>query len=355
MEKLNPIRWDSGQLLLLDQRLVPSQKKNLECRTLQDVYLAIQNMAVRGAPAIAVAGAFGNALFFRNRSNKPSYQDWEAAMEFLISSRPTAINISRMVSDFRNHLPKQEFEKKSLEELQKISLDFALSEFDRDIAANKNIAKNALPFFESSKDHIHIITHCNTGALATAGYGTALGIIRGLRDSGKKVTVYAEETRPYLQGSRLTAFEMLEEDIECYVITDGMSSWLMNDRKIDAVIVGCDRIAANGDVANKIGTQNLAIIANEFNVPFYVAGTKDSFDRSAKTGADIPIEMRDPTEVTSLSFLKSDSGSPLIGEGILAPKGIRALNPSFDVTPAKYIKKIFTEFGAWSPGQEIPA
>lgn len=348
--------WNRPTLSILDQRLIPSQKIYLNCINLDSVILAIRSMAVRGAPAIAIVGAFGIAmeigqLLSVKDKTKPHYAYLVSLTEKLKESRPTAVNLSRMISNLLSNLTISKWENSSLEEIFLLLEEFSIQEFQRDIEANQKIGKNALEIFSDSKKDLNIITICNTGALATAGHGTALGIIRSLNENGYNLTVYALETRPYLQGSRLTAFEMQEEGIDCYIITDGMSSWLMNDRKIDAIIVGCDRIAKNGDTANKIGTRNLAIVAKEYNVPFYVAGTKDSFDLRTSTGDEIPIEMREPSEVTSLSFIKDSEGSPIIQEDIIAPIGAKALNPSFDITPARFITKIITETGIYTPGE----
>lgn len=357
MEKaknLQPILWKGNHLLLLDQRVIPSQKKFIECRDLDSVIEAIATMATRGAPAIAIAGAFGLVLEIQNSLTlniRPDYSEFLHWCKKLNQSRPTAVNLSRMITDFQTIVTKERWDNFSLEENLSIAEKFAIGEYERDLTANLQIGQNALSLFPKDKKELHIITHCNTGALATSGHGTALGIIRTLHASGYKVHVYADETRPYLQGSRLTAFEMKEEGIPCHIITDSMSAWLMGDRKIDAVIVGCDRIAKNGDTANKIGTRGLAIIAKSAGVPFYVAATKDSFDSKILTGDDIPIEMREESEVTSFSFLKNSNGEPILPQGILSPIDIPALNPSFDVTPSKYITKVITEDGVWNPGE----
>ena len=202
------------------------------------------------------------------------------------------------------------------------------------------------------KKELSILTHCNTGALATAGHGTAIGILRTLRDSGFRLTVYAGETRPYHQGSRLTSWELMQEGIECFIIADSMAGWLCKSRKIDAVIVGADRIAPNGDTANKIGTYSLSIIAKEHSIPFYIAATSVSFDFTIRTGEEINIEMRPEDELTRNSFLKDSDGKFYIPEGVLSPLGAKALNPGFDVTPAKYISAIVTEKGIISPVNE---
>lgn len=349
---LEPILWKEPSLHLLDQRLVPGQKTYLICNNLTQVISAIHGMAVRGAPAIAIAGAYGLAMEIHELSRNKSIPDYSwllNATQSLQESRPTAVNLSRMIADFLKRITPELWTTNPMERVYQQALDFAQGEFQKDIIANRKIGQNALSLFSPQKKELHILTHCNTGALATAGHGTALGIIRSLRDAGFQVTVYADETRPYLQGSRLTAFEMQEEGIPCFIITDGMPAWLMNDRRIDAVVVGCDRIAGNGDTANKIGTRGLAIIARECGVPFYVAATRDSFDLGLSDGSEIPIEMRKPSEVTSLSFLRSPDGEPLLSDGILAPPHAKALNPSFDVTPARYITKIVSEMGVWDP------
>lgn len=350
--KLEPILWLDGKCHLLDQRLIPSQKSYFIAEDLQSTIYAIREMLVRGAPAIAIAGAFGMVMQIQKMIQIPSKEKLDEMFASLQASRPTAVNLSRMIFDFKSKIEGWLAQDIKLDEFQKACELFAVGEKNRDRQANEKIGQNALSLFPNDKKKLNIITHCNTGSLATAGHGTALGIIRSLRDAGYEITVFADETRPYLQGSRLTAFEMQEEEIECFIITDGMSAWLMNDRKIDAVIVGCDRIASNGDTANKIGTRGLAIIANESKVPFYVAGTKDSFDFSIQTGKEIHIEMRDPKEVTNLNFLKDPSGKSILTEGIIAPINAKALNPSFDVTPAKYITKIITEDGVWNPGEQ---
>ncbi|WCL48418.1 S-methyl-5-thioribose-1-phosphate isomerase [Leptospira sp. GIMC2001] len=349
---LKPILWENPTLRLLDQRLIPMQKSYIQTKDLADVITAIQEMAVRGAPAIAISGSFGLFMEFQKFTAAPPYSKIRAICERLQNSRPTAVNLSRMISDFLNEFTEQNVRNSDWKEILDGMEKFAQRQYDMDLKSNLQIGQNALSLFEGKNKKLNIITHCNTGALATAGHGTALGIIRSLRDAGFEVTVYADETRPYLQGSRLTAFEMMEEGIPCYIITDGMPAWLMNDRHIDAVIVGCDRIARNGDTANKIGTCGLAMIAREFKVPFYVAGTKDSFDQKSSDGSQIEIEMRNPMEVTQLNFLKNSQGENLIPAGIIAPASAKALNPSFDITPARFITKIITEIGIFDPGEQ---
>ncbi|TGK95661.1 S-methyl-5-thioribose-1-phosphate isomerase [Leptospira brenneri] len=342
-----PIQWKSTHLELLDQRILPGKKEFLKLTTAEETIIAIREMAVRGAPAIAITGVFGLALGAKSMLGLASSKEVETLLSSILESRPTAVNLSYAIREAKKRVQ----EITDWNQIAKIWENYGLEMMKEDLAANKALGENGVSLFSKSQSEFHIITHCNTGALATAGHGTALGVIRSLRDAGKKVVVYADETRPFLQGSRLTAFEMIEEGIECYIITDGMSGWLMNHRKIDAVVVGCDRVAANGDTANKIGTYNLGIVAKEHAVPFYVCATKDSFDLNLKTGDEIPIEMRKESEVTQFDFLKSVDGNYLFPEGKTSPIGARALNPSFDVTKSHLIKNFITEFGCFPPNE----
>ncbi|BDA77604.1 methylthioribose-1-phosphate isomerase [Leptospira kobayashii] len=344
-DRFSPISWKTGELTLLDQRSLPRKKEFLKITSVNETISAIREMAVRGAPAIAITGVFGLALGAKSKSGDVLPNDLKNLLASVMESRPTAVNLSYALKEAETRV------KHSLhwEDVFIIWEKLALELMQNDLSDNLNLGKNGLSLFSESKDEVHIVTHCNTGALATAGHGTALGVIRSLRDAGKKVIVYADETRPFLQGSRLTAFEMMEEGIECYIITDGMSGWLFNNRKIDAVLVGCDRVAANGDTANKIGTYTLAISAKQHRVPFYVCATKDSFDLKLETGSQIPIEMRREEEVTRFDFLKSGNGEIFLPEGMTAPVGARALNPSFDITPCSFIANFITEFGCFPP------
>ncbi|TGL60082.1 S-methyl-5-thioribose-1-phosphate isomerase [Leptospira ognonensis] len=345
----SPISWENGTLVLLDQRLLPLKKTFLQITTMEGTISAIRDMAVRGAPAIAITGIFGIALFAKGRSGSASSGEIESVLHSMKQSRPTAVNLTYALAQAGEKVQ----EVNNWHDIFLVWESFAKELMLNDLRDNEALGRHGVDLFDPNEETFHIITHCNTGALATAGHGTALGVIRSLRDAGKKVIVYADETRPFLQGSRLTAFEMMEEGIECYIITDGMSGWLMGSRKIDAVLVGCDRVARNGDTANKIGTYNLAIVAEAHNVPFYVCATKDSFDLKLETGASIPIEMRKEEEVTRYDFIKDVSGNIFIQPGMTSPVGARALNPSFDVTPAKYIRSFITEFGCFPPF-EIP-
>lgn len=342
-----PIQWKSTYLELLDQRILPGKKEFLKLSTAEDTIVAIREMAVRGAPAIAITGVFALTLGAKSKSGGVTEKETLQLLSSVLESRPTAVNLSYAIREAKHRIQGV----KDWETIAKIWESYGLEMMKDDLAANKALGENGVSLFPENQSEFHIITHCNTGALATAGHGTALGVIRSLRDAGKKVVVYADETRPFLQGSRLTAFEMMEEGIECYIITDGMSGWLMNHKKIDAVLVGCDRVAANGDTANKIGTYNLGIVAKEHGVPFYVCATKDSFDLNLKSGEEIPIEMRKESEVTQFDFLKDADGKYLFPEGKTSPLGARALNPSFDITKAHLIKNFITEFGCFPPSE----
>lgn len=349
---LKPILWKNKELILLDQRVLPGTTSFIHAKTMEDCIFAIREMVVRGAPAIAITGAFGITLYLNGLSSKPTLIELKKKLDELLESRPTAVNLRLAIEEFSARFPEAEYSSFSLRDLQKGAEDFALFMLDEDLENNLTLSKNALSLFPKSPSSLNIITHCNTGALATAGHGTALGVIRTLRDAGHSLTVFADETRPYLQGARLTAWELKEEGIPAYLITDNMAGWVMSSRKIDAVIVGADRIASNGDTANKIGTYPLAIVAKHHGVPFYVAATAKSMDFRIPDGSHIPIEMRKEEEVTSFGFLKNADGRPFLTEGVIAPNGMKALNPSFDVTPASLITGIITEKGIVSPVTE---
>ncbi len=350
--KLNSIQWNESALVLLDQRKIPFSREHVECKTLDDVIDSIKKMVVRGAPAIALAGMYGISLYLINLKEKPTYSDLKSQLDKLLKSRPTAVNLKLAIERYKNLISEDVFNSNSFDYIVKETILYSDTIYKEDYTTNKKIAINGALIFEKNQKKLSILTHCNTGALATAGIGTAIGIFRELRDKGFNLTIYASETRPYHQGSRLTAWELKEEDIECYIIADSMSAWLMNDRKIDAVIVGADRITSRGDTANKIGTLSHSIIAKQFNVPFYIAASSTSFDFKTKYGSEIHIEMRSEDELTQNSFLKDENGRNYIPEGVLAPIGAKALNPSFDVTPAENITGIITENGNISPVNE---
>ncbi len=348
-ENLRPMFWEGQQLRLLDQRQIPGKKEWFIAKGAEDAIFAIREMVVRGAPAIAITGLFGAILEYKKSPTKPSFAEIETINSKIIASRPTAVNLRKAFEEFSSLFPKEKYETLSFENFKSEAEKFAIEVYEEDIRNNLSLAQNGLSLFPSSPTKLKIITHCNTGALATAGHGTALGVIRSLKDLGHDLTVYADETRPYLQGARLTAWELMEEGINNYLITDSMAGWVMATEKIDAVIVGVDRVSANGDSANKIGTYPLAVLAKYHGIPFYIAATAKSFDFSIPNGSQIPIEMRTPDEVTRLNFLKKEDGTPILGEGVIAPVGVKVLNPSFDVTPAELITAFITEKGVVAP------
>jgi methylthioribose-1-phosphate isomerase len=310
---VEPIRWRGDALELLDQRLLPREVHYTACRDAHEVAEAIRDMIVRGAPAIGVSAAFGMALASQRGD------DLDAAAVELRSSRPTAVNLmwalDRMLAarDAGRDLTAE-----------------AEAMFREDIEANKRIGRFGASLLG---DSVTVLTHCNAGALATAGYGTALGVIRAAVEGGKRVAVFADETRPYLQGARLTAWELKQENIDVTLITDSMAGHFFQQNRFDAVIVGADRIAANGDAANKIGTYTVAVLANAHGIPFYVAAPLSTVDRNCPSGSGIPIEERSAAEVTS------------IGGVSIAPEGIAVRHPAFDVTPARLISAIITDRG----------
>jgi len=310
---VEPIRWRGNALDLLDQRLLPRNEHWVACRDAHEVAVAIRDMIVRGAPAIGVSAAFGVALAAQRGD------DVDAAATELRASRPTAVNLmwalDRMLAarDAGRDLTAE-----------------AESMFREDVEANKRIGRYGAELLGES---VTILTHCNAGALATAGYGTALGVIRAAVEGGKRVAVFADETRPYLQGARLTAWELKQENIDVTLITDSMAGHFFQQGRFDAVIVGADRIAANGDTANKIGTYTVAVLANAHGVPFYVAAPLSTIDLNCPSGTAIPIEERSAAEVTSMNGVS------------IAPDGINVRHPAFDVTPARLISAIITDRG----------
>jgi methylthioribose-1-phosphate isomerase len=306
-DAVQPIRWLGERLELLDQRLLPDQTVYVTCRTAEEVASAIRDMVVRGAPAIGCAAAFGVVL------SKGS----AAAYDILAKSRPTAVNLFWALE----RMKKVKGTAKDLEaEAEAI--------FAEDLAANRAMGKFGAALIP---DNARVMTHCNTGALATAGHGTALGVIRSSKH--KNISVIANETRPYLQGARLTAYELVQEGIPCTLITDNMAGHLMSRGEVDVVVVGADRIAANGDVANKIGTYALAVLAKRHRIPFYVAAPLSTFDPQIPDGSHIEIEERPGHEVTGYRDRR------------WAPEGVKVRNPAFDVTPAELITGIITERG----------
>jgi methylthioribose-1-phosphate isomerase len=302
------------------------------CRDYHEVAAAIRDMTIRGAPAIGVAAAMGVALGSLQAPRKTFDREFEKIVLTLGKTRPTAMNLFWALQRMRDVYCAQR--SKGVESVQQALIDEAQAIYKADIAANKQIGRYGARLLRNAKQ---IMTHCNAGALATAGYGTALGVLRALKESGCHFEVFVNETRPFLQGARLTAWELKKEKISATLITDSMAGYLMQKGKIDAVVVGCDRVAANGDVANKIGTYTIAVLAKRHGIPFYVAGPTSSIDINCPSGKDIPIEQRNPKEVSHIF------GKPL------APKGMKVFNPAFDVTAQDLISAIITEKGVINP------
>jgi methylthioribose-1-phosphate isomerase len=317
---------------MLDQRLLPHREVYRVCRDYDQVADAIRKMVIRGAPAIGVAAAMGVALGALKAPAKTFDRNFERILLILGKTRPTAVNLFWALGRMRQVY--SENRSRGVDLVKRALKDEAQKIYREDIAANKQIGKNGASLLRNAKQ---IMTHCNAGALATAGYGTALGVIRALKESGKEFEVFVNETRPFLQGARLTAWELKKEKIPATLITDSMAGYLMQQGRVDAVVVGCDRVAANGDVANKIGTYTIAVLARRHGIPFFVAGPTSSIDVNCASGKDIPIEQRDAKEV-----------SHIFGKA-LAPKGMRVLNPAFDVTSQDLITAIITEKGVIHP------
>jgi len=324
------IEWRNDKVYMIDQRVLPLQEKFIEHSSYQEVAQSIKNMVIRGAPAIGVAAAMGIALgVIRCKGNIVG--EFETIIKTMSATRPTAVNlfwaIERMKRIFQAFQHDRTLlRQKTIAEAQKIDRE--------DVEINKKIGKNGQTLLKSGQT---ILTHCNAGALATAGYGTALGVIRAAISNGKKIEVIADETRPFLQGARLTVWELQEENIPVKLITDNMAGYLMAEGKIDAVIVGADRIATNGDTANKIGTYSVAILADYHKIPFYVAAPISTVDFSIEDGRQIPIEERDKKEVIQ------------VGNQPITRAETEVYNPAFDVTPYQLIQAIITEKGILYP------
>ncbi|MCB1214572.1 MAG: S-methyl-5-thioribose-1-phosphate isomerase [Deltaproteobacteria bacterium] len=323
------LKWQDGTVLMMDQRKLPTQEIYNTYTRIEEVAEAIKTMVVRGAPAIGVAGAFGMALAAQNSqagSLETFRQEMDQAADLLISQRPTAVNLPWAVRRVQNLLNQNN----SLEVLKENILSEALNIFEEDVAMCEAMGKHGAQLIEEGKTYL---THCNAGALATAGQGTALSVFYEAAKEGKKFSVIASETRPFLQGARLTAWELEKNGIDVTLITDNMVAHLMKLGKIHGVVTGSDRIAANGDVANKIGTYGAALLAKAHKIPFYVVAPYSTVDFETPNGEAIPIEERPREEV--IQFFGTAS----------APESIRVLNPAFDVTPAELIKAIVTERG----------
>lgn len=331
MTPVEALRWRDGVLELIDQRRLPASFETVRCASAAEVATAIHDMVVRGAPAIGCAAAFGIALEAHRHATQPREvldRALAGAFEKLQASRPTAVNLFWALRRMREAFARLA----ALDSNQAAGAlaVAALEIFNEDIAVNHAIGRAGAALLQ---DNARIMTHCNTGALATAGHGTALGVIRTARDQGKKLSVIANETRPFLQGARLTAWELMEERIPVTLATDSMAGHLMQQGKVDLVIVGADRIATNGDTANKIGTYTLAVLARHHDIPFYVAAPLSTIDLETPTGMEIPIEQRPAEELTGYAGTR------------WAPQGVAVFNPGFDVTPAKLITALITERG----------
>ena len=322
--------WDGDAVVMIDQRLLPSQELYLRCRTPHEVAVAIKDMAIRGAPAIGVAAAMGIALGVRlsTAEGAPLWAEFDAICDELRATRPTAVNLFWAIERMRRCF--DDVATLGGEALRDAMLQEAQAIHTEDIEACRRMGDLGAELIPAQA---RILTHCNAGALATAGYGTALGVIRSAARDGKVLRVFADETRPYLQGARLTAWELHHDGIPTTLIADNMAGHMMATGEVDAVIVGADRIAANGDVANKIGTYTLAVLAKENGIPFYVAAPVSTFDLATPSGDGIPIEERPAEEVTHH------------GGRRMAPDGIAVRNPAFDITPNRYVTAIVCERG----------
>ncbi|MBD2079315.1 S-methyl-5-thioribose-1-phosphate isomerase [Leptolyngbya sp. FACHB-17] len=334
-----PVVWNHDRVLLIDQTRLPSEYTTVEICRCDEMAQAIKTMIVRGAPAIGVAAAYGMYLGARDIET-PNREQFLAQLETIAAqlraTRPTAVNlfwaIDQMLKTARQTLG-------SVESLKEALLYAAKQIQEDDLATCRSIGNHGLAALPATPERLRLLTHCNAGALATAGYGTALGVVRSAWTANRLARVYADETRPRLQGAKLTAWECAHEGIPVTLITDNMAAHCMQRGMIDAVVVGADRIAANGDAANKIGTYSVALIAKAHNIPFFVAAPVSTIDFSIADGTQIPIEERDSSEIYQ------------IGETVICPPGIEFYNPAFDVTPAEFITAIVTEFGAFAPDQ----
>lgn len=329
--KFKTIEWKGSFVKILDQRRLPREVRYLDCRDAKSVAQAIRTMAIRGAPAIGVAAAMGIALAAKkNQTRGPQafFKSIEQVCREMSETRPTAINLFWAVERMRKILGQVYIQ--GVEKTKSVLVNEALQIYQEDIEVNRKIGEVGKKLIKNGEG---VLTHCNAGALATAGYGTALGVIYAAWDEGKRFHVFSDETRPQLQGARLTAWELVQRKIPVTVITDHMAGWLMKEGKINLVLVGADRIARNGDTANKIGTYSLAVLSKYHRIPFYVAAPISTLDLTLATGGDIPIEERGIREVTHFQ------GIPI------TPEGVKILNPAFDITPRTLIHAIITERG----------
>jgi len=330
---LPTIAREHDVVVMIDQRKLPSQEVYVRCKNATDVARAIKTMVIRGAPAIGVAAAMGIALGMRKSTSTGTQKfaaEFHKACELMAATRPTAVNLFWAIERMRRSFAAAAQAGDSVEEIKDRLDREAQTIHDEDVASCRALGAFGADVVPADA---RVLTHCNAGALATAGYGTALGVIRGAVEQGKRVAVFADETRPFLQGARLTAWELVRDGIPTTVITDNMTGALMRQTPIDLVVVGADRIAANGDTANKIGTYGVAVLAHEHKVPFYVAAPLSTIDLNTPDGDHIPIEQRNAREVTH------------VGSSQLTPEGASIWNPAFDVTPHQFISAIITERG----------
>jgi methylthioribose-1-phosphate isomerase len=332
------VEWKNGAVRLLDQSRLPEWIEFLDCRDVDAVAVAIRELKVRGAPAIGVTAAMGVALGAQSIAST-EYDVFAKTLfticDRLAATRPTAVNLFWAIERMKQKLVALRAE--PIASIKAALMEESQAILEEDIALCKAIGRHGAGLIQTGQT---VLTHCNAGALATAGYGTALGVIRAACEQGKKIQVIADETRPVLQGARLTAWELMQDQIPVTLITDNMAGSLMRQGKIHLCVVGADRIAANGDVANKIGTYSVAVLAKAHGIPFYVAAPYSTIDLKTKSGADIPIEQRNPLEVTTIH-----------GSQPIAPTGVAVYNPAFDVTPAELISGIITERGVFKPSE----
>jgi methylthioribose-1-phosphate isomerase len=334
---LPTIDWQDDAIVMIDQRKLPASEIYVSCKTAQEVAKAIKTMVIRGAPAIGVAAAMGIALGMRRSKATGTKQfatEFQKLCDLMAATRPTAVNLFWAIEQVKRVFAEAAQGGCSVDEIKQRLEAEARRIHDADVASCRAMGAFGADLVPQDA---RILTHCNAGALATAGYGTALGVIRAAAEQGKRIAVLADETRPFLQGARLTAWELVKDGIDTTVITDNMAASMMRLGNVDLVVVGADRIAANGDVANKIGTYGVAVLAKEHEIPFYVAAPLSTIDLNTTDGSKIPIEERSDREVTH------------IGASRLTPAGAHIRNPAFDVTPAKYVTAIITERGIARP------
>ena len=330
---LPTVEWRGDSVVMIDQRKLPATETYVTCRTATEVAKAIKTMVIRGAPAIGVSAAMGIALgMSRSKASgtKQFTTEFQKTCDLMAATRPTAVNLFWAIDRMKTVFAQAAQGGGSVEEIKRRLVEEANRIHDEDVASCRTMGAHGATLVP---DTARILTHCNAGALATAGYGTALGVIRAAAEQGKKIAVLADETRPFLQGARLTAWELVRDGIDTTVITDNMTASMMRLGEVDLVVVGADRIAANGDVANKVGTYGVAVLAKEHGIPFYVAAPLSTIDLNTPDGSRIPIEERPAREVTH------------VGSSRLTPEGASIRNPAFDVTPARYVTAIVTERG----------